>query len=71
MGQYTYGDLYINPLPLLIAMGNGRGGGDYGNPKNDDLVGTWCDSISSIEITKEPLDHLEYEEFHPDFCLPY
>ncbi len=59
---------YISPLPLLIAMGNGRGGGDYWNPDNNDFVGSWCDSISSIEITRMPKDELDYEEFHPDFC---
>ncbi len=58
---------YIAPLPLLIAMGNGRGGGDYYNYGNDKLVGTWCDSIASVEITKEPMDELGYEEIHPDF----
>ena len=60
-------DLFINPLPLLIAMGNGRGGGDYGNYENEHLVGSWCDSIASVEITKEPKDELGYEEYHPDF----
>lgn len=58
---------YINPLPLLIAMGNGRGGGDYWNPHNENYVGSWCDSIMRVEITKEPIDELGYEEFHPDF----
>ena len=60
-------DLFINPLPLLITMGNGRGGGDYGNYENEHLVGSWCDSIASVEITKEPKDELGYEEYHPDF----
>ena len=58
---------HIAPLPLLIAMGNGRGGGDYYSSENDKFVGSWCDSIASIEITAEPRDELEYEEFHPDF----
>ena len=58
---------YIAPLPLLIAMGNGRGGGDYYSYDNDKYVGTWCDTISSLEITAEPNDELGYEEFHPDF----
>lgn len=59
---------FISPLLLLIAMGNGRGGGDYYNYENEKLVGTWCDSISSVEITIEPKDELGYEEVHPDFC---
>lgn len=58
---------YFSPLPLLIAMGNGRGGGDYLRRNNDKFVGSWCDSISSVEITKEPKDELGYSEFHPDF----
>lgn len=37
----------IYPLPLLIAMGNGQGGGDYfGN--NQEYVGHWCDSSEHI-----------------------
>ncbi len=67
--RFNY-DFYISPLPLLIAMGNGRGGGDYWNPENNNLVGSWCDSISSIEITRMPKDELGYKEFHPDFCYP-
>lgn len=58
---------YIAPLPLLIAMGNGRGCGDYYSHDNDKLVGSWCDTITSVEITKEPMDELGYEEIHPDF----
>ena len=30
----------INPLPLLTAVGNGRGGGDYGG--EDSMVGYWA-----------------------------
>lgn len=59
-------DYYINPIPLLIAMGNGRGGGDYGS-NNEHLAGSWCKSITAVEITNEPKDDLGYEEFHPDF----
>jgi len=58
---------FIAPLPLLIAMGNGEGGGDYYNSSNDHYVGSWCDTITSVEITKEPKDELKYKEFHPDF----
>jgi hypothetical protein len=31
----------IHPLPLLTCCGNGRGGGDYHNETNSDLVGKW------------------------------
>ena len=58
---------FIAPLPLLIAMGNGRGGGDYYGYDNEKLVGSWCDSIASLEITADPKDELGYKEFHPDF----
>ncbi|MGB4090940.1 MAG: hypothetical protein WBK46_03220 [Ruminococcus flavefaciens] len=60
---------HISPLALLIAMGNGRGGGDYYNRENDKLVGSWCSSIASVEITREPIDDLGYTEIHPDFFL--
>lgn len=63
----------IFPLSLLLAMGNGRGGGDY-RGDNDDLCGSWCDSVQSIEITQEKLD-CDYEEYCPDFTehelVPY
>jgi hypothetical protein len=40
----------INPLPLLTALGNGRGGGDYNKDLPDaDKVGIWARHILSIE----------------------
>lgn len=40
----------INPLPLLTACGNGRGGGDYHDCYPDyDKVGTWAFDV--IELT--------------------
>lgn len=68
----------ICPLPLLLAMGNGRGGGDY-RPQNthireetEDLVGSWCESSASIEVFDWVDDPDDYEreglkEFRPDF----
>jgi hypothetical protein len=40
-----------HPLPLLVAVGNGLGGGDYGREGNDyDKVGTWAwDVIEIVE----------------------
>lgn len=56
------------PLPLLLAMGNGRGGGDYWPEKNRNLVGTWCETSQSVEVTAEPIaDCLDYKVFKPDF----
>ena len=31
----------VNPLSILLAMGNGQGGGDYFGPNNE-LAGSWC-----------------------------
>jgi len=42
----------INPLPLLTALGNGRGGGDYRDCYPDfDKVGIWAGDSLSIEDT--------------------
>lgn len=40
----------VHPLPLLTAIGNGRGGGDY-RGYNSNLVGTWATDL--IEYTHE------------------
>ena len=43
---------FINPLPLLTALGNGRGGGDYHSQYPDyDKVGAWAGDVLSIEMT--------------------
>lgn len=55
----------LNPLPILCAEGNGRGGGDYeGN--NEGLVGYWArDVIETIKIKKDiPAG---YKELNPEF----
>ena len=57
----------IAPLSLLLAMGNGRGGGDY-RGRNAELVGSWCASSANIEVSRKQLPWCaEYEDFHPDF----
>lgn len=67
----------ISPLSLLLAIGNGRGGGDFHEGNNGyEYVGSWCDTVSDIEVTIEPLDGIDYEEFSPDFTennpmIPY
>lgn len=50
----------IHPLPLLLAEGNGRGGGDY---RGDDeiLCGTWSRDIISV-------DHSYPRDFSEFFC---
>lgn len=40
----------LNPLPLLTALGNGQGGGDYHGP-NQEAVGTWF--LDEILYSKE------------------
>ncbi len=41
-------DMIIHPLPLLTAVGNGRGGGDY-HGKCMHLIGGWaCDEIEVL-----------------------
>jgi hypothetical protein len=40
-------DLFIHPLPLLTADGNGRGGGDYRGSSN--LVGSWIGNRIGLE----------------------
>lgn len=55
----------IAPLPLLLALGNGLGGGDYfGNNKY--LVGSWVEDSRHLEISEKML-FPEYKELQPDF----
>lgn len=51
---------YIAPLPLLLAIGNGMGGGDYDETLRDaDKVGLWTTSSSHLFLTnyKEDLKY--------------
>lgn len=41
----------IHPLPLLTAVGNGKGGGDY-RGINEEQVGIWADDV--LYITDNP-----------------
>lgn len=61
---------WIAPLPLLIAMGHDApAGGNFDFlPKGcSDYVGTWCDSVRSIEVSRKPLANLDYTEVRPGF----
>lgn len=63
------------PLGLLLAMGNGRGSGDY-HGHNADLVGSWCNFTKYIEISNDKCILEGYEEFAPAFTendslIPY
>lgn len=44
--------LSMHPLPVLTAIGNGRGGGDYFGP-NMDAVGSWAMDVLEV-IDAEP-----------------
>ena len=52
----------VHPLPLLTAVGNGRGGGDYYGI-NMDLVGTWAGDL--LEIT-ERFPDANYKDITPE-----
>lgn len=53
-----------NPLMLLLAVGNGRGGGDYDGKYIDD-VGAWA--FDHIELVGECGIPEGYTEIHPEF----
>lgn len=50
----TSGGYRVHPLPLLIAEGNGRGGGDYDSQKYPDLdkVGIWARNLIRVSDEK-------------------
>jgi hypothetical protein len=57
-------DWVIHPLPLLTAMGNGLGGGDY-RGINQELIGIWAGEeiqLLDISIMYED-DYQAYQEF--------
>lgn len=56
----------VHPLPLLTAIGNGRGGGDY-RGSDEELVGSWAMDTISLEddIPKG------YRRLNADFRVQY
>jgi hypothetical protein len=49
-GRWNEG-MQVHPLPLLTALGNGRGGGDYYEQYPDyDKVGSWAECEISVEF---------------------
>ncbi len=50
-----------HPLPLLTALGNGRGGGDY-RGINEDKIGSWAWDVLEI-VDWEDLDKLKKEDY--------
>ena len=59
--KYNY---RINPLPLLISEGNGRGGGDY-HGNGMEYVGAWARNV--VVTSDNRPDEKEYKEFFVDF----
>lgn len=54
-GEHYEYDMCVHPLPLLTAVGNGQGGGDYRTDLGYELVGCWA--FDTIEIVdEEPCD---------------
>lgn len=56
----------INPLPLLLALGNGLGGGDY-RGVNEYLVGSWASEKYTKGIFFSDSVPEGFEKFEPDF----
>lgn len=57
-------DWKINPLPLLTALGNGRGGGDY---CGTDMcyIGYWACDVLSVE--EDITEFKDFEKISPEF----
>lgn len=77
VGEYN-SEIYfvkLDAYSLLIAIGNGEGGGDYCGP-DENLVGLWASTSDSIIISeKSPKEYAEensevenYTELVPLFC---
>ena len=64
LDEYRLGDFTIHPLPLLTAVGNGRGGGDYCGI-NLDSVGTWAGDL--ISTSANPAAVSGYRSYNISF----
>lgn len=62
-GEHHEIDACLHPLPLLTAVGNGQGGGDYGHKLlNYDLVGSWAfDTIEIADTEPDGMEKVSYE----------
>lgn len=54
-------DMVISPIPLLTAVGNDKGGGDFhrGTGVGYDLIGTWAWDV--VEITDQDIYDWKYD----------
>lgn len=60
--------LIINPVPLLTASSNGRGGGDYSG-MNEEFCGHWCGDIIEV-INESELDkYQDYTNLTKDYIF--
>lgn len=57
----------IDPLPILTATGNDRGGGDYFGKQGQEFIGKWAWRYISVE-DEPPTD---YKEIRPSFVDDY
>ena len=49
-GENGFGELWVlHPLPMLTAVGNGRGEDDYCGP-NIEMIGSWAMDLVSISV---------------------
>lgn len=71
------GVMRIAPISLLLAMGNGRGGGDFCGRFGGEFVGEWCKNAGQIHLFRFlPDKAMGWTEFNPDFSekkelIPY
>lgn len=67
LSKYPIGEKSSSaPLLLLIALGNGYGGGDITDVCDEEMIGSWVDSVSFITVENELLTG-EYIEIKPRF----
>ena len=65
--DWDRGQHWIASFMLLIAMGNGLGGGDY-HGRNEGLVGRWaCDRVRVSEVEPEGYLKIHGWEFKEDY----
>ena len=62
------GGYIVHPMPILLAGGNGQGGGDY-DPVNDHdskYVGSWVGSVIGYVLSKDEIPN-DFMEIEPGF----
>ena len=68
-GKDEMGDGWVpHPLPLLTAMGNGQGGGDY-RGVNMDKIGCWAGDLLHVTMLP-PRKEAGFTELEVEFYEP-